>query len=72
IYAVKTIDEGIELLTGKVAGEMNPDGTYPKGTINALVNEKLKLLAEGLKKFGGEEEAKEPKGKGRTKKGKKQ
>jgi len=72
IYAVKTIDEGIELLTGKVAGEMKPDGTYPKGTINALVNEKLKSLAEGLKQFGGEEEAKEAKGKGRAKKGKKQ
>lgn len=70
IYTVKTIDEGIEILTGKVAGEMKPDGTYPEGTINAIVNEKLKLLAEGLKKFGGEEEAQEAKG--RAKKGKKQ
>jgi len=71
VYAVKTIDEGIEILTGKAAGEMQPGGTYPKGTINGLVNEKLKSLAEGLKKFGGEEEAKEEKGEGKTKKGKK-
>jgi lon-related putative ATP-dependent protease len=72
IYAVKTIDQGIEILTGKEAGELGPDGLYPKGTINHLVDEKLKGLAEGLKKFGGEEEAgkkEEPKGKG--KKGKK-
>jgi ATP-dependent Lon protease len=52
---VKTIDEGIEILTGKKAGEIKPDGSYPKGTINALVNEKLKDLAEGLKKFGDDE-----------------
>lgn len=64
IYAVKTIDEGIEILTGKKAGEMKPDGTYPKGTINRLVNDKLKALAEGLKKFG-EEEKKEGEKKGR-------
>jgi len=71
IYAVKTIDEGIEILTGKVAGDVKSDGTYPKGTINALVNEKLKSLVEGLKKFGGEEEAGEEKGKGKVKRGKK-
>jgi lon-related putative ATP-dependent protease len=55
VYAVKTIDEGIEILTGKKAGGIKPDGAYPKGTINALVNQKLKELAEGLKKFGDEE-----------------
>jgi lon-related putative ATP-dependent protease len=70
IFAVKTIDEGIEILTGKAVGEMEPDGTYPEGTINALVDEKLKALAEGLKEFG-EEAAPEAKKKGSGKKGKK-
>jgi hypothetical protein len=55
IYAVKTIDDGIEILTGKDAGELQPDGTYPEGTINAMVNEKLKALAVGLKSFEEEE-----------------
>jgi lon-related putative ATP-dependent protease len=53
IYAVKTIDEGIEILTGRPAGEKQPDGTYPEGTINFLVDRRLGDLAEGLKKFGG-------------------
>jgi lon-related putative ATP-dependent protease len=53
IYAVKTIDEGIEILTGKPAGEKQPDGTYSEGTINYLVDRRLRDLAEGLKKFGG-------------------
>jgi lon-related putative ATP-dependent protease len=57
VYSVKTIDEGVEILTGKEAGEMKADGTYPEGTINALVNEKLRSLAEGLKEFSGEETA---------------
>jgi len=61
IYTVKSIDEGIEILTDKKAGEKQSDGTFPKGTINYLVNEKLKELAEGLKKFGEEEEKEEKK-----------
>jgi len=56
VYAVRTIDEGIEILTGKVSGEKQPDGTYQPGTINDLVDKKLRELAEGLQKFGKEEE----------------
>jgi ATP-dependent Lon protease len=56
IYPVKTIDQGIEILTGKAAGIKQPDGRYPEGTINFLVDQKLTELAEGLKKFAGEEE----------------
>ncbi|MBN2419885.1 MAG: AAA family ATPase [Deltaproteobacteria bacterium] len=52
VYAVKTIDEGIEILTGKKAGVKKEDGTYPKDTVNYLVDKKLKDLAEGLGKFG--------------------
>ena len=57
IYAVKTIDEGIEILTGIPAGEIQADGGYTEGTINFLVDRKLKELAESIKDFGGGEEA---------------
>lgn len=46
IYAVKSIDEGIELLTGVPAGELNAKGKYPKKTIHYLVNKRLEELAE--------------------------
>ena len=46
IYAVKTIDEGIEIMTGIKAGEKKKDGNYPTGTINYLVYEKLKKYAQ--------------------------
>jgi predicted ATP-dependent protease len=61
VYSVKTIDEGIEILTGQKAGEMKADGTYPAGTINDLVNKKLKELAEGLKNFGNDDKNDQPK-----------
>ncbi|MBF0215506.1 MAG: AAA family ATPase [Candidatus Omnitrophica bacterium] len=41
IWAVSSIDEGIEVLTGKKAGTIGNKNTYPKGTINELVQKKL-------------------------------
>jgi predicted ATP-dependent protease len=54
IYAVRTIDEGIEILTGVPAGERRPDGTYPEGTVNYLVDRRLKELAQSLRGFYAE------------------
>jgi lon-related putative ATP-dependent protease len=51
IWAVRTIDEGLEVLTGRPAGEVLDDGQYPPGTINALVSQRLSELAERLRKF---------------------
>ena len=42
IYAVSTIDEGIEILTGVPAGKKNKQGEFPAGTVNYLAQEKLK------------------------------
>ncbi len=60
IYPVKTIDDGISILTGVPAGERQADGSYPEGTVNYLVDRKLKNMAEGLKEFASpaREEAK--------------
>ncbi|HRW08517.1 MAG TPA: ATP-binding protein [Caldilineaceae bacterium] len=51
IYAVETIDQGIELLTGRPAGERDEEGTYPEGSINALVEARLASLAEKRSSF---------------------
>jgi len=48
IYAAKTIDEGIEILTGMPAGEKQGDGTYTEGSVNDLV---IKRLQEMARKF---------------------
>jgi lon-related putative ATP-dependent protease len=46
IYPTRTIDEGIEFLTGVSAGERQPDGSYPEGTVNYLVDKRLREMAE--------------------------
>ena len=51
VYSVKTIDEGIEVLTGTKAGERRKDGTFEDGTVNERVDKQLKGMAERLKEF---------------------
>ena len=41
IYAIDTVDDGIEILTGLKAGKPNAKGEYPKGTVNYLVKQSL-------------------------------
>ncbi len=50
IYAVSTLDEGIEILTGVPAGKKNSSGEYPAGTVNYLVYQQLKQYYEKSKK----------------------
>jgi lon-related putative ATP-dependent protease len=51
IYSVKTIDEGIELLTGTKAGQRRPDGSFEEGTVNYLVDKQLREMANKLKEY---------------------
>ena len=41
IYAVETVDQGIEILTGRPAGERDDEGVYPEDSINRLVEDRL-------------------------------
>jgi predicted ATP-dependent protease len=50
IYPVSTIDEGIEILTGKKAGKRQKDGAFPKDTVFWAVAKRLDELAEHWKK----------------------
>ena len=63
VYAVRNIDEGIEILTGRPAGQLQADGSYPEKTINYLVDQKLKELAEGIKDFPDAQEPERRSGK---------
>jgi lon-related putative ATP-dependent protease len=61
IWAVSTIDEGIEILTGVAAGERRPDGKFPEGTVNYRVERRLRELAECLQEFPEEAPTRRPK-----------
>ncbi|MDK2932513.1 MAG: hypothetical protein PWP27_323 [Clostridiales bacterium] len=51
IYPIKTIDEGIEILTGVKAGTKNEAGRYPEGTVHYKVFEKLRSFAKYAKEY---------------------
>ncbi|WP_373090189.1 Lon protease family protein [Sneathiella sp.] len=59
IYPIKTVDEGISLLTGMSAGEADAEGQYPKDSINGQVQARLKLFADSAKKFAREQNGSE-------------
>lgn len=46
IYAVKNIEEGMEILTGVPAGKKDRNGKFPNGSINYLALEKLKKFSK--------------------------
>ncbi|HVO23127.1 MAG TPA: AAA family ATPase [Candidatus Margulisiibacteriota bacterium] len=46
LYPVRTVDEGIEVLTGCKAGTVSEEGT-----VHSLATQRLRQLAEGLRQF---------------------
>ncbi len=60
IYAVQSIDQGIEVLTDVVAGTRNTAGKFPAGSINALVEQKLAQFAERQRQINAAEARHDP------------
>jgi predicted ATP-dependent protease len=52
VYAVHTVEEVMELLTGMPAGERGADGHYPDGTIFGRVEKRLTEMAEIVSTWG--------------------
>ena len=51
IYSVKTIDEGIEVLTGMRAGAKGKNDVFEEGTVNARVDKRFKEMADKLAEY---------------------
>ncbi len=51
IYPVKTVEEGIEILTGTPAGERQDDGSFKDDTVFGRVDNRLQEMAEEIKSF---------------------
>src|SRR4029077_13877107 len=51
IWPVAKVEEGIEILTGKTAGQRHGDGGFADGTVFARVNERLSKMANVMKEF---------------------
>jgi ATP-dependent Lon protease len=53
VYPIESIDQGIELLTGIPSGKLSDDGTYPEGTINRMVDDRLTEFAKIMQTYPG-------------------
>ena len=51
LYAIKSIDEGLEILTDYPAGQRQPNGNYPKDTVNYLVENRLEELHKTMRGY---------------------
>ena len=51
IWAVDTIEDGIEVLTGVEAGKKTKDNTFKSGSLFESVNQRLDQMASDLAKF---------------------
>ncbi len=54
IYAIDTVDDGIELLTGMPAGKADKRGKFPKGTVNYKVQQSLEEYYKDYVKYAKE------------------
>jgi predicted ATP-dependent protease len=59
IYAVKTVEQALELLTGIPAGERDEQGEYAEATLNRRVEERLLGFAELRHEFREAHKAKD-------------
>ena len=48
---MRTIDEGLEILTGVTAGERGSHGEFPEGTVNGLVEKRLRELHQSMRGY---------------------
>ena len=54
IWALRSVDEGMELLTGRAPGDRQEDGSYPDGTVHRLVQERLRGYTQRLNALSGQ------------------
>jgi lon-related putative ATP-dependent protease len=52
IWAISTLEEGLEVLTGRPAGTPGRDGRYPSDSIFGLADARLAVLAESVRRYG--------------------
>ncbi|HNY64097.1 MAG TPA: ATP-binding protein [Deltaproteobacteria bacterium] len=53
VWSVNTIDEGIEVLTGRKAGQKDGNGVFEEGSVNSLVDSQLRSYSEMWMNFSG-------------------
>ena len=53
VYPVNHVEQALEILTGQPAGERGEDGEFPEGSVNRLVEDRLKEFAAARRAYHG-------------------
>jgi predicted ATP-dependent protease len=56
VYAVETVEQGIEILSGMPAGKPDEQGTYPEKSVFGRVDRRLRQMADILKEYVAQKE----------------
>jgi predicted ATP-dependent protease len=64
VYAIESVDDGIELLTGIPAGLPDDKGRFPDGSINRRVQQRLERYSETMQNYAGKGSKGSPSGTG--------
>jgi lon-related putative ATP-dependent protease len=51
VYAVRTVDDALEILTGQAAGTRSAGGERPAGSVHRRVDDRLRSFADALRGF---------------------
>lgn len=57
VYAVESVDQAVEVLTGVPAGQPDASGAYPEDSLNAMIAKNLERLASRAREFGSRDGA---------------
>ncbi|UCC45604.1 MAG: AAA family ATPase [Candidatus Zixiibacteriota bacterium] len=68
LYPIKTVSEGIEILTGVPGGRRLPNGRFTPGSVFDKANKQLRQMALSLDRFGRDEKKKHADNPGRKRK----
>ena len=56
IWSVQEVEQGIEILTGVPAGKLDEAGNYPEGSVNFLVQKRLKTMLDNMRRLGQQQD----------------
>ena len=51
IWPVEKVEQGIEILTGRAAGQRDEKGKFEESTVFGLVDERLRAMANTMKDY---------------------
>jgi hypothetical protein len=54
VWTLETLDDALELLTGRDPGRPDEQGRFPSGTANARVAARLRTFAENSRRFSAQ------------------